>query len=105
MSKDEFVLKLTLFLWEKSSDKVNVLLDYALAYVNWYTFQKFSFCDFDVIPDDILSVLIDLVKNKYHEKIWVESERLSDYSISYSRNDLSEWNKVLLDKYRIIVIE
>lgn len=105
MSKDELVLKLTSFLWEKSSDKVNVLLDYALAYVNWYTFQKFSFSDFDVIPDDILSVLIDLVKNKYYEKIWVESERLSDYSISYSRNDLSEWNKVLLDKYRIIVIE
>jgi hypothetical protein len=50
-------------------------------------------------------VIIDLVKNKYHEKVGIQSEKLSDYSITYSSVDLDLKFRVLLDKYRIISIE
>ena len=49
-------------------------------------------------------VIIELVKDKYHERVWVESERLSDYSITYKSSDLSNDAKILLDRYRIIYV-
>jgi hypothetical protein len=49
-------------------------------------------------------VIIELVKDKYHERIGVESERLSDYSITYKSSDLSSDAKILLDRYRIIYV-
>ena len=56
----------------------------------------------------LLLILIDipfeLVKDKYHERVWVESERLSDYSITYKSSDLSNDAKIILDRYRIIYV-
>lgn len=92
-------------LWENDEDKIVVYINSAIAYVNWYTFQNYCFSDFNTIPYDIIMVIIDLVKNKYHEKIGIQSEKLSDYSITYSSVDLDLKFRVLLDKYRIISIE
>ena len=93
------------FLWESDEDKIVVYVDSAIAYINWYTFQNYCFSDFGAIPYDIIVVIIELVKNKYHEKVGIQSEKLSDYSITYSSVDLDLKFRVLLDKYRIISIE
>lgn len=93
------------FLWESDEDKIAMYIDSAIAYINWYTFQNYRLSSFDDIPVDIISVIIELVKNKYHERIGVQSEKLSDYSITYSTIDLDLKFRVLLDKYRIISIE
>ncbi len=93
------------FLWESDEDKIVMYIDSAIAYINWYTFQNYCLSNFDAIPYDIIMVIIELVKNKYHEKVGIQSEKLSDYSITYSSFDLDLKFRVLLDKYRIISIE
>lgn len=93
------------FLWESDEDKIVMYIDSAIAYINWYTFHQYCLSNFDTIPYDIIMVIIELVKNKYHEKVGIQSEKLSDYSITYSSFDLDLKFRVLLDKYRIISIE
>ena len=55
--------------------------------------------------NDYLKQKYLIYKNKYHEKIWIESERLSDYSISYKSTDITDECMILLDRYRIITIQ
>jgi len=104
-TRTELISLLKDLLWENDEDKIVVYIDSAIAYINWYTFQNYRLSSFDDIPVDIISVIIELVKNKYHERIGVQSEKLSDYSITYSTIDLDLKFRVLLDKYRIISIE
>lgn len=105
MTREELIQTLSTLLWENDEIKIIFLINSAIAYVNWYTFQNYSLSDIDLIPSDIFMVIIELVKNKYYEKVGVESERLSDYSISYRSSDLTDKAKVLLNRYRIIHVE
>ena len=104
-TRTELISLLKDLLWENDEDKIVVYMDSAIAYINWYTFQNYRLSSFDDIPVDIISVIIELVKNKYHERIGVQSEKLSDYAITYTSKDLSSDAKILLDRYRIISIE
>ena len=104
-NRESFISLLKDFLWESNENIIKMYIDSAIAYINWYTFQQYCLSDFEDIPHDILSVIIELVKNKYHERIGIQSEKLSDYSITYSSVDLDLKFRVLLDKYRIISIE
>ena len=105
MSREELINTLKSLLWENDESKILIFINSAIAYVNWYTFQNYSLNDISSIPTDIFMVILELVKNKYYEKIWVESERLSDYSITYSTKDLTSDCKILLDRYRIITVQ
>ena len=105
MTREELIQTLSTLLWENDEIKIIFLINSAIAYVNWYTFQNYSLSDIDLIPSDIFMVIIELVKNKYYGKVGVESERLSDYSISYRSSDLTDKAKVLLNRYRIIHVE
>ena len=105
MSKEELILTLKDVLNENDENKIILLINSAIAYVNWYTLQDYSFSSLESIPYDVLMVVINLVSVKYHEKVWVESERLADYSISYSKDDLTMDDKFLLNKYIIYSIE
>ena len=105
MTREELIQTLSTLLWENDEIKIIFLINSAIAYVNWYTFQNYSLSDIDLIPSDIFMVIIELVKNKYYEKVGVESERLSDYSISYRSSDLTDEAKILLNRYRIIYVE
>ena len=104
MTREELIATLKSLLWENDETKIIVFINSAIAYINGYTFQNYSLNDLSSIPTDIFMVIIELVKNKYHERIWVESERLSDYSITYTTKDLSNDAKILLDRYRIIYV-
>ena len=104
MTREELISTLSTLLWENDETKVIYLINSAIAYINGYTFQNYSLNDLSSIPTDIFMVIIELVKDKYHERVWVESERLSDYSITYKSSDLSSDAKILLDRYRIIYV-
>ena len=104
MTREELIATLKTLLWENDETKIIVFINSAIAYINGYTFQNYSLNDLSSIPTDIFMVIIELVKDKYHERIWVESERLSDYSITYKSSDLSSDAKILLDRYRIIYV-
>ena len=104
MTREELIATLKSLLWENDETKIIVFINSAIAYINGYTFQNYSLNDLSSIPTDIFMVIIELVKNKYHERIWIESERLSDYSITYKSSDLSSDAKILLDRYRIIYV-
>ena len=104
MDRQELIDALKSLLWENDEDKIILFINSAIAYINGYTFQNYSLNDLNLIPYDIFMVIIELVKDKYHERIWVESERLSDYSITYTTKDLSNDAKILLDRYRIIYV-
>ena len=104
MTREELIETLKTLLWENDETKIIYLINSAIAYINWYTFQNYSLTDLSSIPYDIFMVIIELVKNKYHEKIGVQSEKLSDYSITYTTKDLSNDAKILLDRYRIIYV-
>ena len=104
MTREELIATLKSLLWENDETKIIVFINSAIAYINGYTFQNYSLNDLSSIPTDIFMVIIELVKDKYHERIWVESERLSDYSITYKSSDLSSDAKILLDRYRIIYV-
>ena len=105
MTREELIQTLSTLLWENDETKIIFLINSAIAYINWYTFQNYSLNDLNLIPYDIFMVIIELVKDKYHEKIWIESERLSDYSITYSTKDLTDECRILLNRYRIIYVE
>ena len=104
MTREELIATLKSLLWENDETKIIVFINSAIAYINWYTFQNYSLNDLNLIPYDIFMVIIELVKDKYHERVWVESERLSDYSVTYTTKDLSNDAKILLDRYRIIYV-
>ena len=104
MTREELIATLKSLLWENDETKIIVFINSAIAYINGYTFQNYSLNDLSSIPTDIFMVIMELVKNKYHERIWIESERLSDYSITYKSSDLSSDAKILLDRYRIIYV-
>ena len=105
MSREELINTLKSLLWENDESKILIFINSAIVYVNWYTFQNYSLNSLPSIPYDIFMVIIELVKDKYYEKVWIESERLSDYSITYTSKDLSSDAKILLDRYRIIYVE
>lgn len=105
MTREELISALKNILWENDETKIILLINSAIAYINGYTFQNYSLNNITDIPTDIFMVILELVKNKYHEKVWIESERLSDYSISYKTSDLTDETKILLDRYRIIYVE
>jgi hypothetical protein len=104
MDRQELIDALKSLLWENDEDKIILFINSAIAYINGYTFQNYSLNDLSSIPYDIFMVIMELVKNKYHERIWIESERLSDYSITYKTSDLTDESKILLDRYRIIYV-
>ena len=104
MTREELIATLKSLLWENDETKIIVFINSAIAYINGYTFQNYSINDLASIPSDIFMVILELVKNKYFEKVWVQSERLSDYSITYTTKDLSNDAKILLDRYRIIYV-
>ncbi len=105
MTREELISTLKTLLNENQEDKIIVLINTAIAYINWYTFQNYSLYTFPSMPYDIFMVIIELVKDKYYQKIWIASEKLSDYAITYTSKDLSSDAKILLDRYRIISIE
>ena len=105
MTREELIQTLSTLLWENDETKIIFLINSAIAYINWYTFQNYTLSDISSIPSDVFMVIIQLVKNKYYEKVGVESERLSDYSISYRSSDLTDEAKILLNRYRIIYVE
>ena len=105
MTRVELIAPLKTLLWENDETKIVLLINSAIAYINWYTFQDYSLSAIESIPSDVFMVILELVKNKYYEKTWVESERLSDYSITYSSKDLTRECRTLLNRYRIIYVE
>ena len=105
MTREELISTLKTLLNENQEDKIIILINTAIAYINWYTFQNYSLSSFPSMPYDIFMVIIELVKDKYYQKIWIASEKLSDYAITYTSKDLSSDAKILLDRYRIISIE
>ena len=105
MTREELIDSLSALLWEDDETKIVLMINSAIAYINWYTFQNYSLNDLNSIPHDVFMVILELVKNKYHEKIWIESERLSDYSVTYSTKDLTDECRILLNRYRIIYVE
>ena len=105
MDRQELVNTLKTLLWENDETKIVIFINSAIAYINGYTFQNYSINDLASIPSDIFMVILELVKNKYFEKVWVQSERLSDYSITYTTHDLTNECHILLDRYRIIHVE
>ena len=105
MDRQELINTLKSLLWENDETKIVIFINSALAYINWYTFQDYSLNDITSIPTDIFMVIIELVKNKYYEKVWVESEKISDYSITYRSSDLTDECHILLDRYRIIYVQ
>ena len=105
MTREELIDSLSALFWEDDETKIVLMINSAIAYINWYTFQNYSLNDLNSIPHDVFMVIIELVKNKYHEKIWIESERLSDYSVTYSTKDLTDECRILLNRYRIIYVE
>jgi len=104
MTREELITTLKSLLDENEESKILIFINSAIAYINWYTFQNYSLNTLPSIPYDIFMVIIQLVKDKYYEKIWIESEKLSDYSVTYKSSDLSSEAKILLDRYRIISI-
>ena len=105
MTREELIQTLKTLLWENDETKIVLLINSAIAYINGYTFQNYSLSSLESIPTDVFMVILELVKNKYYEKVGVESERLSDYSISYSSKDLTREMRTLLNRYRIIYVE
>ena len=81
---------------------IELLAQSAFAFVNSYTFQDYSLDKADKIPQDIFFAVIDLVKIKATQKLGISSERLSDYSITFSNEEVPNAVKVLLDRYRVI---
>lgn len=81
---------------------VDLWVQSAFAFINAYTFQDYSLEKAESIPQDIFFAVIDLVKIKATQKLGITSERLSDYAISFSNEEVPSAVKVLLDRYRII---
>ena len=90
---------------DADESKVELLIGSALAFINGYTFRDYSLDDVESIPTDICSLIIEMVCNKYHYKTWVVSEKLSDYSITYSTSDLTSEMYIPLQRYRIYHVE
>ena len=105
MTREELIDSFSALLCVDEETKFVLMINSAIAYFNWFTFQNYSLNDLNSIPHDVFMVIIELVKNKYHEKIWIESERLSDYSVTYSTKDLTDECRILLNRYRIIYVE
>ncbi len=106
MDKNTFIQNIsTLIWWEVNLARVELLINSALAFVNGYTFQNFSIYELSTLPADILSIVSDLIVMKYHDKGNIQSERISDYAISYSTSDLSEQYRSLLNRYVIYHVE
>lgn len=99
MNKEELKTKILWILGGNPDEsKVENYIDSALAFVNGYTFQNYSFNKWK-IPDDVFTAIIDLVIMKSSQKLWVASERLSDYSISYRAEELPMSVKTILDRF------
>lgn len=81
---------------------IGLLIQSAFSFVNSYTFQDYSLDKSEEIPQDIFFAVIDLVKIKATQKIWLQSERLSNYAVTYENEEVPNAVKVLLDRYRII---
>ena len=78
MTREELISTLKTLLNENQEDKIIVLINTAIAYINWYTFQNYSLSSFPSMPYDIFMVIIELVKDKYYQKMVVcktESKR------------------------------
>ena len=85
MTREELIATLKSLLWENDETKIIVFINSAIAYINWYTFQNYSLNDLNLIPYDIFMVIIELVKDKYHERIWVET------AVSEESQYMEEW--------------
>lgn len=84
--------------------KVEQLIASAFAFINWYTFQSYSIDHVVDVPIDVLSIVVDLVAMKYHDVGNVIAEKLSDYSVTYSNEDLSEKMRPILNRYVIYYV-
>ena len=103
MNKEQLIQNcITVLGGEQDKATIELLVQSAFAFVNSYTFQDYSLDAPEKIPQDIFFAVIDLVKLKTTQKIWIQSERISDYAISYSNEEVPNAVKVLLDRYRII---
>lgn len=103
MNKEQLIQNcITVLGVEQDKATIELLVQSAFAFVNSYTFQDYSLGTPEKIPQDIFFAVIDLVKLKTTQKIWIQSERISDYSITYSNEEVPNAVKVLLDRYRII---
>ena len=105
MSREDLIHNCSIQTWETNEDKLVILINSALTFINWYTFQDYSLENIQDIPQDILYIIIDLVCLKMNQKAGVSSERLSDYSITYSPSDILTSHRSVLNKYRIIYVE
>jgi hypothetical protein len=107
MTKEQLIEKCCIRIeWENNTARVECLIDSALAFINSYTFQNYSFenGDIDNIPKDIFPCIIEMVYNKRNQKSGIQSERLSDYSITYTNEDINQKIEKLLNKYVIYYV-
>lgn len=81
---------------------IELVVKSALAYVNSYTFQGYSLDRPDLIPQEVFFAIIEIVKFKMTQKLGIQAEKLSDYAITYTSNELPISITTLLDPYRII---
>ena len=103
MNKEQLIQNcITVLGGEQDKATIELLVQSAFAFVNSYTFQDYSLDKADEIPQDIFFAVIDLVKIKATQKLGISSERLSDYSITFSNEEVPNAVKVLLDRYRVI---
>lgn len=105
MSKNEIISICSTCLDNPDETKIRYLIGSAIAFINGYTFQNYSIDEVENIPDDVVFCIFDLVQFKCNSKEWVSSERLSDYSITYSAEDITRKIKNVLNRYRIIHVE
>ena len=68
MTREELIATLKTLLWENDETKIVLLINSAIAYINWYTFQDYSLSAIESIPSDVFMVILELVKNKYYGK-------------------------------------
>lgn len=103
MNKEELINNcISVLGGEHDAKMVELMIQSAFAFVNSYTFQDYSLDKADKIPEAIFFAVMDLVKIKHTQKLGIASERLSDYSITFSNEEVPSAVKVLLDRYRII---
>lgn len=103
MNKEELINNcISVLGGEHDAKMVELMIQSAFAFVNSYTFQDYSLDKIDKIPEAIFFAVMDLVKIKHTQKLGITSERLSDYSITFSNEEVPNAVKVLLDRYRII---
>lgn len=103
MNKEQLIQNcITVLGGEQDKATIELLVQSAFAFVNSYTFQDYSLDTPEKIPEAIFFAVMDLVKIKHTQKLGIDSERLSDYSITFSNEEVPNAVKVLLDRYRII---